>query len=117
MTLGMRGPYYLNPETVDREVRGKTAGNYAIGYCKDNGAFVVRYVGRSDSDLNSELKSHEADMSTRFKWRPADSAKSAFDFECKNFHDFGGYDNLENESHPEPPSGMSWICPFCKELD
>ena len=117
MTLDMRGPYPLNPAAVDREVRGKTPGNYAVGYCRDNGAFVVRYVGRADADLNSELKEQEADMMTKFKWRPASSAKSAFDTECKNFHDFGGYDQLENEYHPEPPDGVSWHCPFCDELD
>ena len=31
-------------------------GNYAYGHLKENGRFVVEYVGRSDTDLNDRIK-------------------------------------------------------------
>ncbi len=112
-TLDMKGPYYLTPQKVDETIPRIHPGNYAVGYTKENGAFVVRYVGRSDSNLNQALKAQPADSSTKFKWCYAPSEKVAFDKECKTFHDFGGSDQLENEEHPRAPAGTNWRCPVC----
>lgn len=112
-SLEMKGPYELNRETIDRVITSVTPGNYAIGYRKDSGGFVVRYVGRADADINEELKQQPADDGTWFKWSPADSMKSAYDKHCRNFHEFGEDMGLENEEHPEPPNGTNWRCVFC----
>lgn len=88
-------------------------GVFAIGYTRENGAFVVRYIGRSDSDTRDELKSVPTDETARFKWAEAPSQQSAFEVQCKLYHDFGGSRTLENEIHPERPRGVNWKCPVC----
>jgi hypothetical protein len=111
--LGMRGPYDLNPSKVDEVVRSHVPGVFATGYTKETGAFVVRYIGRSDSDVRSELRAQEMDETARFKWVEAASAHSAFEAQCRLYHDFGGNDALENEYHPYAPDGTNWRCPVC----
>ncbi len=115
-SLGMKGPFPLTPEKVDELIRGSYRGNFAVGYMKENGAFVVRYIGRADNDLAATLKAHPADPSTKFKFSIAENEKVAFDKQCKTFHDFGGLRVLENEEHPQPPNGTGWKCPVCDEL-
>ncbi len=46
-----------------------------------------------------------------FAFSYAPSAKAAFETECRNYHDFGGSDGLDNEGHPLPMPGRSWTCP------
>ncbi len=53
-TLGMNGPYPLTNEKIDEVVTKTSAGNYALGYKKES-TFYVKYVGRSDNDLNKRL--------------------------------------------------------------
>lgn len=49
---------------------------------------------------------------THFEFSYAPSAQAAFEGECRAYHDFGGsYGSLENARHPEPPEGLSWVCP------
>ncbi len=115
-SLGMKGPYELTPQKIDTVIVGVFAGNYAIGYTKESGAFVVRYVGRA-TDLNRELKTLPCDSSTKFKWSYAPSEKVAFDKECKTYHDFGGSEKLENEYHPARPDDTNWKCPVCDIYD
>ena len=116
-SLGMKGPYRLIPSHMDRLIPQVHPGNFAIGYVKENGAFVVRLVGRADSDLNRTLKQIEADGRTWFKWSYAPSEKVAFDKECRVYHDFGENSRLENDDHPEPPAGTNWDCPICDIFD
>ncbi len=111
--LGMRGPHRLDNATVDQVVNRAFPGNFAVGYLKESGSFVVRYVGRADSNLNQTLKEQETDESTWFKWCYTDSAHAAFDRECQNYHDFGECNQLENEDHPDAPRGSKWRCPVC----
>lgn len=42
---------------------------------------------------------------TRFAFSYAGSAAAAFDEECRNYHDFGGGDGLDNESPPRLTPG------------
>ncbi len=48
---------------------------------------------------------------TRFAYSYAASVEAAFEEECRNYHELGGSDGLDNEGHPAPPSGSPWICP------
>jgi len=41
----------------------------------------------------------------------AESVKDAFEKECRDYHEFGGSDKLDNEEHPKCPDGMDWKCP------
>jgi hypothetical protein len=48
---------------------------------------------------------------TRFAYSYAPSAEAAFEKECRNYHDFGGSDGLDNEAPPGPTPGSSgeWL--------
>lgn len=111
-TLGMEGPYELTSEKVDEVVTKTSAGNYALGRVA-NSTFYVRYVGRSDSDVNRELKSKLGRNYSMFKFSYANSPKEAFEKECRNYHDFGESEKLDNERHPDRPDGTDWKCPRC----
>ena len=111
----MLGPYNLDNETIDNQITKKSAGNYGLGYVDDKGVFIVKYVGRSDEDLNSRLKKHVGNYKM-FKYCYATSPKVAFEKECNNYHDFGEAKDLDNEIHPDRPEGSDWKCPSCKNF-
>jgi len=115
--LGMSGPYVFTTEKIDEVVTKKSAGNYALGYTNNEGTFIVKYVGRSDTDLNKELKAKISDKYKQFKYSYATSPKAAFEKECHNFHDFGGSAKLHNTYHPGRPHGSNWKCPICNIFD
>lgn len=48
---------------------------------------------------------------TRFAYSYTSSAQAAFTEECRNYHDFGAYRGLDNETHPEPMPGSPAVCP------
>jgi hypothetical protein len=48
---------------------------------------------------------------TSFAYSYAPSAEAAFEKECRNYHDFGGSDGLDNEAHPVSAPGSSGECP------
>lgn len=116
-SLDMKGPYALTKSKIDEVVTKTSAGNYALGHTNDNGAFIVQYVGRSDSDVNAELKSKTNTKYKQFKFSYATSPKAAFEKECRNYHDFGGKDKLDNDIHPARPADTDWKCPVCKIFD
>ena len=110
-SLGMVGPYELDKDTIDEKVSKKSPGNYALGKMNDGVTFLVEYVGRADLDVNGRLKSWVGKTKhPLFKFSYATSAKSAFEKECENYHDF---DPPENDVHPDKPSGTNWKCPHC----
>ena len=115
-SLGMLGPFVLTDAEVNKRVPENVMGNYAFGYIdKEDGAFVVCYVGRSDSDLKKEIKQQmrtdRAKGCTHFKYSIAKSVKEAFEKECRNYHDFGGNTKLHNKNHPDKPDGTEYECP------
>jgi len=114
-SLNMSGPYTLDESTINKFVEEERIGNYALGFSKD-GSFYVKYVGRSDEDLNKRLKQHIG-KHFQFKFSYALSAKTAFEKECHNYHDFGGNNQLENEIHPDRPKNTNWECPVCTIFD
>lgn len=110
------GPHALNEKTIDQAVRGVGAGAYALGRVDQSGTFLISYVGRSDSDLNSRIKQHAGKYQS-FKYAFYQGhANAAFLAECRLFHDFGAY-SLDNKVHPARPQGSSWKCPHCTMLD
>lgn len=111
-TLNMDGPFDLNAPTITKAVTRTSAGNYALGHVREK-TFYVQYVGRSDTDVNARLKQHVGKYES-FKFSYATSAKAAFEKECKNFHDFGAAEKLNNTIHPDRPENGGWKCPACK---
>lgn len=112
-SLGMEGPFNFDSNTIDQVVTRTSAGNYDLGRTNEKGTFFVYYVGRSDTDLKQELKARLQKGHPAFMYSYAASPKAAFEKECKNFHDFGGKDKLENETHPARPDKTDWKCPVC----
>lgn len=53
-SLEMSGSYPLDDQSIDAALTRKSPGNYALGYM-DDGAFLVFFVGRSDSDVRQRL--------------------------------------------------------------
>lgn len=120
-TLNMGISYNLTTDEIDKMIAPGRKGNYAYGYLNQCGSFTVRYVGRSDADLNDRVKHGIADMNEgkalryeRFKFSYADTAIDAYEKECRNYHDFGGENNLlVNKDHPAKPEGYKGKCPVC----
>ena len=122
-SLNMRGPFLLTDEEVNNRVEEGRMGNYAYGYVTERDGrqiFIVRYVGRSTTDLREEIKSRhksndkfsEVDCEY-FKYSYAASEREAYEKECRNFHDFGGEQSLLNEIHPAKPQDKSYYtCPI-----
>ena len=53
----------------------------------------------------------------KFKYSYADTPKDAFEKECRNYHDFGGSEDLDNDVHPDRPEGETWDCSLCTIFD
>jgi hypothetical protein len=49
---------------------------------------------------------------THFAFCYAPSALEAFEQECRDYHDLGGHDGLDNAAHPQPPTDSPWACPL-----
>ena len=116
-SLGMNGPYEFTSEKVDEIITKTSPGNYALGYM-DGNTFIVRYVGRSDSDLNDRIKDHlgESREYKFFKYSYASSPREAYEKECQNWHDFDGPNGkLKNSNHPDKPDDTNYKCPVCKQ--
>ncbi|MBD0384839.1 hypothetical protein [Paenibacillus sedimenti] len=111
---GLEGPFLFNANTISAVVTSKAPGNYALGRMKGD-IFEVSYVGRSDIDLGNRIKDHLFKPYTHFKASYASSSKTAYEKECKNFHDFGGTRLLDNEIHPDRPVGTHYRCPVCHQ--
>lgn len=112
-SLDMNGPYSLTVNEIDRRVTRTSPGNYGLGNTKDDGTFIIQYVGRSDNDVNSRLHDWTGKKYKQFKYSSANSPKEAFEKECRNYHDFGGSEKLDNDIHPDRPNGTNWKCPVC----
>jgi len=114
MTLDMNGAYPLTDKDIDANVKKGVPGNYALGRTDPSDKkFIVKYVGRSDTDLNKRLHDWVGKGYAEFKFSYASSVGDAFNKECRNFHDFGGIDELDNDIHPARPEKASYPCPRC----
>ena len=112
---GLTGSYPLTDDKIGEQVTQTSPGNYALGHSKDK-TFYVKYVGRSDDDLNNRLHDWVGKYD-RFKYGYASSPKAAFEKECKLYHDFGESKKLDNKNHPDRPDGSGWECPVCDIFD
>ena len=103
----------LTDEAVEKNVTKTSPGNYLLGIISD-GKFVVKYVGRSDTDLATRLKQHLGEGYQYFKFQYATSPKAAFEQECRDYHTYGESLKLDNKIHPDSPPKIHRVCPICK---
>ena len=109
-SLDMSGPFSFTDNGIDSAIHDNKIGNYALGSENPKGGLNVSYVGRSDNDLKSELKQRlQTHPNSHFKASYANSAKEAYEKECKNYHDF---DPSQNQIHPAKPNS-NYGCPIC----
>ena len=80
---------------------------------RDGNIFLVKFVGRADECLNYTLKNYVGQYKM-FKFSYALTLRDAFEKECRSFHEFNKYNNLENKQHPEPPKNIEVACPLCQ---
>ena len=107
----MRGPYRLTNSEIDARVTRTAPGAYKLG----NSKTTIKYVGRSDVDLNAELKRPHVMKYKYFWYEYATSRRAAFKKECGLYHYHGGDQRkLDNKIHPDRPDGLGWKCPVCK---
>jgi hypothetical protein len=108
---GLFRPFALDRGNVDQYV-GNNIGAFTLGAANERGEFVPRYVGRSDTDVNQQLKSWIGRYQ-QFEYRHFLSTRAAFEKECRLFHDLGGTERLDNTAHPARPAASDWVCPHC----
>src|SRR5579859_1240841 len=78
-STGLSGPYALNAATIDKMVTKTSPGAYALGEVNSKNTFIVKYVGRSDTDLKARLQTHaSAAAYPTFKADYFGSPKAAF---------------------------------------
>lgn len=112
--MNMSGPFNLTVDEIDEKVYRTSPGGYLLGDLSPDGSLQVRYVGRSDTDLNRRLK----DWAKRneyggFGFTYARSCLEAYVMECNNYHDYGGKEKLDNDIHPAHPNAAFPRCPRC----
>lgn len=129
-SLDMDGPYKLDASTVRQVVRGGLPGNFALGHLDGDKRFAVQYVGRHDVDVLDGLVAAlragigkpgltgrlfgSRKSANAFKFSYAVDERTAFEKQCRNYHDFNAGGTLENGQHPLAPSGSGLACPICK---
>lgn len=117
--LGMNGPYEFTEENIDNLVTRVSEVNYALGEMEGI-AFIVRYIGRAEEGKCKEIiKEHLAQQAgyTTFKFSYSISPKTSFEQHCRNYHDFGASEKLDNSQHPARPAEVDWKCPICNIFD
>lgn len=117
-SLDMVGPFEFKPEVIRTFVTSDNPGNYALGYLNDKNMFIVKYVGRSDDEpvrerILQHLMDKNASEYSHFKFSYETNTTKRFIKECKNYHDFGENEKLNNDIHPDSPNGLNLVCPYC----
>lgn len=115
MNSGLSGPFSLTTNSINIAVAKTSPGTYVLGETRTDGVFVIRYVGRSDSDLNSRLQRWVGKYN-QFKALYFETKYGAFEKECNLYHGFGGSSLLDNMIHPATPQNTNWSCPVCNGI-
>jgi hypothetical protein len=110
-STGLSGPYTLSGDQILATVTSNgNPGAYALGHTDSANAFVVSYVGRSDTDIAARLQNWVGSYK-QFKFGYFSTAGEAFAKECSLYHDFSP--GLDNTVHPAKPAGSYLKCPRC----
>ena len=103
------------PYVVRALVPPGVTGVYLLGrVAAECGAFIPRYVGRSDSDIRQRLSGHEKlALTTHFCVQLCGSPEEAFMRECFYWHALRDEALLFNTIHPDSPGQAGLQCPYC----
>ena len=105
----------LNPKNVNIDISLEEIGNYNLGYISENGEFIVKYVGRSDTCLQRRLKKWAISSNySHYTFRLAMTIKQCYEIECREYHLLSK--QLDNEIHPGRPRFLpNFRCPWCPQ--
>lgn len=100
----MEGPHPISQ--VDSYVTKISAGAYILSH----DGKVAHYIGRSDTNLASRIKSSAKErQGHKFFWFDyTTSPMRAYYLECEWWH---RYTPADNTNHPTVPPGTYWKCP------
>jgi len=103
----------LEIKAVDNDVKQEQFGNYNLGILSEKGEFIIQYVGRSDTCLNSRLKKWVGKRNyTHFAINYPHTIKQCFEVECRDFHLLRN--QIDNIIHPRKPRLLDiFSCPWC----
>lgn len=106
--------YRCTPDAIRAVVMPDKMGAYALGDMED-GAFVIKYVRRSDRSLLNRLISHNyLYCFGYFIFQYTATVKEAFELESRWWHICRMvHMPLVNRIHPDSPAGMGLCCPYC----
>lgn len=108
-------PFRMTPDVIRAEVIKGIPGVYVLGDVEE-GEFKFKYVGRSDSCLQTRLLTHDYLYEyPYFVFAYVKDAKKAFELESKWWHDcYNNKVSLRNQIHPDSPSNQLLYCPYCQ---
>src|SRR3954471_18241275 len=98
------GPYPLRQDTVKQLVIFSSPATYVLGN-SDAGVFHARCVGRSDIDVAARIRGFVG-FYTEFKFAYCGNALTAFEGECRLYHELGS--SLESAMHPARQARSLW---------
>jgi hypothetical protein len=113
----------LTEKAINEAIKETKAGNYRLGVeeLKDGKTeYYARYVGRSGSDVKTEIikrglndltdKKTKKPLYTYFRFVYAKNEYEAYSNECNDYHHF--YSTLDNKIHPATPEASKIKCPI-----
>ncbi len=101
----MIGPCPLTKPEIDKVSPGRAIGAYILS----RDGKTAHYVGRSDSDLATRLRSYVGTSKyVGFWYETVQSSVEAYYLECDWYHK---YHPTDNQNHPAVPPGATWKCP------
>ena len=108
-------PFRMTPDVIRKEVAKGIPGVYVLGDIED-GRFNYKYVGRSDTCLQTRLLTHDYLYEySYFVFAYVKDSKKAFELESKWWHDCRNNGiALRNQIHPDSPSNQLLYCPYCQ---
>ncbi len=114
LNAGLGKPMPLDEDTIKKEVDNgedwSSASVFVLGGIRKGTdgkpRFVIRWVSHVDGDLGTVLRKHIGKYKG-FRFKFFRSTSSAYDRECKIFHDFNPPDNVE---HPVKPKNTKFVC-------
>ncbi len=117
MSSEQLGPFDLENDIIESNVTRSGPGTFRLGHNDVWGQLSVRYIGRSDDDLKAELRRQSQKKKyTRFTFQLAETARQAFERNCRDYHKYRGNGYLDNSKHPTVPASHDVPCPICKKI-
>ena len=111
-------PHLFTPQIIRQVVEPDCIGVYVLGMEK-SGHFHYRYIGRSDTDLQKRMLTHNyLDKLSYFIFQYVDTPREAFLLESKWWHDcVSRRIPLYNKVHPSAPKHIPCTCPYCHFIE